>query len=264
MAFPSLLQEGIRTVLRLRVIFAATALVALGACSVPGPGGAPDGIHDPNEAENRRVHAFNRKLDQTLLRGAGSGYADAVPEGVRQSVANFADTFATPGYVVNQVLQGRPGRATRNTLRFAINATLGIAGLADVATPLGLPEDETDFGETLHVWGAPEGAYIELPVFGPSTERDAVGQFVDFFTNPLDYVIPSPEKHLGTVATYAAKVGERGRFADTVDSVLYDSADSYAQLRLIYLQNRRYELGGATPGEAPDYIDPDAINTEGF
>ena len=246
-----------------RVIFTGVFLMLAGACSVPGPGEAPDGIHDPNEAENRRVHAFNQKLDKFLVRGAGTGIAESIPQGVQDSISNFADTVATPAYVVNQVLQGRPGRATQNALRFAINVTLGIAGLADVATGLGLPEDDTDFGETLHVWGAPEGAFVELPVFGPSTERDAVGQFVDYFTNPLDYIVPKPERYLGTVATYFDKVGSRGRHADTYDSVLYESADSYAQLRLIYLQNRRFELEGAAGTDA-SFVDPEAIDTEGF
>ncbi|WP_422907860.1 MlaA family lipoprotein [Primorskyibacter sp. 2E233] len=238
-------------------------VLLVGACSVPGPGEAPDGVYDPNEAGNRKVHAFNQKLDQVLVRAAGKGLAEGASEGVQDNISTFANTFATPSYVVNQVLQGRPGRATQNALRFAINATLGFGGIADVASDLGLREDETDFGETLFVWGAPEGAYLELPVFGPSTERDAVGQFVDYFTNPLDYIIPTPERYIGTAATYVDKVASRGRHADTYDSVLYESADSYAQLRLIYLQNRRFELEGTT-GQDTGYIDPDAIDTEGF
>lgn len=246
-----------------RAVFAMTCLLVAGACAVPGPGEAPDGIFDPNEAENRRVHEFNRKVDEKFLRGTGGGYAKAVPAPVRDGVSNFADTVSLPQTVVNQILQGRLGRASRNTLRFSVNATLGLGGILDVASDLGLPEDESDFGETLHVWGVPEGAYLELPFMGPSTERDAVGDFVDLFTNPLDYVIPSPQRRIGTAARVLDKVGERGEFGDTVDSVLYDSADSYAQLRLIYLQNRRYELGDE-PAADEGYIDPEALDTEGF
>lgn len=239
------------------------SVILLSACSVPGPGGAPGGIHDPNEAENRRVHAFNKKIDERLLRGASSGVADGLPDGVQQGISNFADTVTLPQTVVNQVLQGRVWRATKNTARFTINATVGLAGLVDVATPLGLPEDDTDFGETLHVWGLPEGAYMELPFLGPSTERDAVGQVVDMFTNPLDYIIPTPERYVGTAARVLDNVGDRGKFGDTVDSVLYDSADSYAQLRLLYLQQRRFELGMEAPG-AEEEIDPFALDVSGF
>ena len=247
----------------MRAVFAMSALLIAGACATPGPGEAPDGIFDPNEAENRRVHAFNRKIDEKLLKGSGDGMSKAVPAPVRAGVGNFADTVSLPQTVVNQVLQGRLGRATRNTLRFSVNATLGLGGILDVASDLGLPEDDSDFGETLHVWGVPEGAYMELPLLGPSTERDAVGKFVDLFTDPLGYVVPAPKRHIGKVARITDKVIARGEFGDTVDSIYYDSADSYAQLRLIYLQNRRHELGDDT--EAADtYIDPEALDTEGF
>jgi phospholipid-binding lipoprotein MlaA len=144
-----------------------------------------------------------------------------------------------------------------------VNATLGLGGILDVASDLGLAEDSSDFGETLHVWGLPEGAYLELPLFGPSTERDAVGDVVDLFTNPLDYVLPPRPRQAKTAVRIVAKVGERGEFSDTVDSILYDSADSYAQLRLIYLQNRRFDLGDASDSTI-DYIDPEALDTEGF
>ncbi|MBV2358947.1 VacJ family lipoprotein [Thalassococcus sp. CAU 1522] len=248
--------------LRLATIALCCAALASG-CSTPGPGQAPDGIWDPNEAANRRVHAFNRSVDERLFRGAGTGLTDAVPEGVMRNVSNFADTASLPQTVLNQVLQGRLGDATRNTLRFTINATLGFGGLADVAGDLGLPRDDSDFGETLHVWGLPEGAYLELPLLGPSTERDAVGMAVDFATNPLRAILSPESRRWTTAARIVDRVGERGQFSDTVDSLLYDSADSYAQLRLIYLQNRRFELGDESAG-ADAYIDPEALDTEGF
>ena len=165
--------------------------------------------------------------------------------------------------MVNQILQARLLRAARNTLRFSLNATVGLAGLLDVATPLGLPEDDTDFGETLYVWGLPEGAYMEIPIVGPATERDAVGRFVDLFTDPLRYVVPAPERYMGTAARLGDKALSLARYGDSVDSLMNDSADSYAQLRLIYLQNRRFELGDETGG-GDDYIDPEALDTEGF
>ncbi len=242
----------------MRASLATLAMVLAAACSNTVPTGE---AFDPYEEQNRKMHAFNAKFDSSAVRGAGNGYTKIVPEPVQDNIANFADTVSLPQTVVNQVLQGRIVRATKNTLRFGINATLGIAGLADVASDFGLEKDETDFGETLSVWGVPEGAYIVLPFLGPSTDRDTAGMVVDLFTNPLDYIVPAPEKYLGTAAKIAEEVGDRGRYSDTYDSVIHDSADSYSQVKLIYLQNRRYELGEAPP---EDDIDPLALDTEGF
>ena len=232
---------------------ALAAVVSMSACSVPGPNGAPDGIHDPYEEVNRRNHNLNLALDRGLVRPAGKGYSQFVPDPVEDSVGNFAANLSLPGTIANNLLQGDLGGALQNTYRFAFNTLFGIGGLGDPASELGLHEVEADFGETLHVWGAAEGAYVELPVLGPSTERDAVGKVVDLFTNPLSYVFPSPEKYYGTGAALASKLGDRGRYSETIDSILYESADSYAQARLIYLQNRRFELG---EDDDSAYVDP--------
>lgn len=245
----------------LRVFLIGAAALGLAACSVPGPGEAPDGIHDPYEVQNRRVHEFNLGVDRRFFGGDGPGYAETVPMGIQQNVSNFADTVSLPKTIVNQILQGRPGDATRNLVRFTVNATLGFGGLADVASDMGLQRDESDFGATLAAWGVPEGAYLELPVLGPSTERDATGQFVDLFTDPLSYVVPAPDRYVFTAARLVDSLGERSQYGDTIDSVLYESADSYAQLRLMYLQNRRFELGEEVPGAD---IDPLAVDVSGF
>lgn len=144
--------------------------------------------------------------------------------------------------------------ATEDTYRFLVNSTVGLGGVFDPATEFGMPEaTRTDFGETLHVWGAPQGGYVELPFIGPSTERDTVGLVVDIFTNPLSYVLDSPENYYGTVASFSSGLSNRGRYAETIDSILYGSADSYAQLRSLYLQNRGFQLGNSG-GDA--YLDP--------
>jgi phospholipid-binding lipoprotein MlaA len=123
----------------------------------------------------------------------------------------------------------------------------------DVAEMAGISEVDTDFGETLHVWGVGEGTYVETPFRGPATQRDAVGRLVDFFTNPLSYAASSSTNEVRLGARVVKVIGDRGRFSDTVDSILYDSADSYAQSRLIYLQSRRFALGRS---EEPNYDDP--------
>jgi phospholipid-binding lipoprotein MlaA len=184
-----------------------------------------------------------------------------VPEELRQGVANFAETVSLPQTVVNQILQGRLGAASKNTLRFSANVLMGFGGLADVASDMGLEENGSDFGETLAVWGVPEGAYLELPLLGPSTERDAIGRIADLFLDPVTHLVPVPERHVATAARTLEMLGDRGDYAGTVDQLLYESADSYDQLKLIYMQNRRFELGQAAPGAE---IDPTAIDTTGF
>ncbi|WP_415922157.1 VacJ family lipoprotein [Tateyamaria sp. SN6-1] len=237
-------------------------LTGLAACG----GGAPavpteDGVFDPYENQNRKVHAFNRGLDRALVRPAAIGYSTILPDEIEDSIGHFASNLGEPSVMVNSLLQGDLRGAGLSTVRFLTNSTLGIFGLADVAAEFNLPEHDTDFGETLHVWGAREGPYLELPVLGPSTVRDTTGMVVDLFTNPLSYVIDEPERYYGTAAGVASGLSTRGRFTETVDSILYESADSYAQARLIYLQNRRFELGDT---DTSSEIDPFALDTEGF
>jgi phospholipid-binding lipoprotein MlaA len=243
-----------------KVPFASAPAAALAmAASLAGCGPAPvaQGINDPDEAQNRQTHEFNRALDRAFFRPASGAYGGAIPEPVRQGVSNFAANLDLPGDVLNSIAQGRAGPAAENTLRFALNATVGIGGLFDPARALGLNGRPTDFGETLHVWGVAEGAYHELPLLGPSTDRDTVGALVDFALNPLRLALPRREANAAVVASFGSTLGDRYRFADTFDSILYESADSYAQTRLLYLQNRRFQLGQtATDAAGEDFVDP--------
>ena len=238
-------------------VFVLIACLLLSACARQP---APEGVNDPNEAANRHVHAFNRGVDKALLRPAASAYGTIVPEPVERGVKNFATNLDVPGDVVNDLLQAKAGDALHNTARFVVNSTVGIGGLFDPATPMGLTGAPTDFGETLHVWGSKEGRYIEVPFLGPSTTRDFAGTLVDVGLNPLRLVFETPETYWMTGAKVASTLGDRSRYSETVDSILYDSADSYAQARLLYLQNRRFELGqtegGADAGDDVNFEDP--------
>lgn len=218
---------------------------------------APSGFSDPMETQNRQIHDFNRSVDRAVLRPLSGGYDAAVPDGVEIAVSNVARNLGAPGDILNGLLQGRPHHAVENTFRLVLNTTVGIGGLFDPATELGIPGKKTDFGETLHVWGVGEGNYLEFPLIGPSTERDLVGTFVDIAIDPLRYALPPREGNVATAFKLGSRLGDRARYSDTVDSVLYDSADSYAQTRLLYLQNRRYELGQTGAGASDDdFIDP--------
>jgi phospholipid-binding lipoprotein MlaA len=230
---------------------ATVMLVALAGCA---SNNAPEGIVDPHETTNREIHAFNRGLDKALVKPAAGAYGSILPEPVKRGVSNFAANLDAPGDVANNILQGRIGNAGQNTLRFAVNTIVGIGGLFDVATAIGLPGKPTDFGETLHVWGAGEGNYLELPVIGPSTERDLVGILVDVGLNPVRLAFPQPEASYATAAKIASSLGDRDRYSDIVDQLLYESADSYAQARLAYLQNRRFALGQTATEDS--FVDP--------
>ncbi|MCF6444421.1 MlaA family lipoprotein [Nereida sp. MMG025] len=222
--------------------------MTLSACSVPSE---PVAVHDPFEKTNRKIHAFNKGLDRNLVKPVSNGYGIAVPDRIKNGVSNFSSNLSLPGQFVNAILQGDAEGAGRNFFRFAFNSTLGLGGFLDPATDMGLPAERADFGETLAVWGAPEGAYIELPFLGPSTQRDTAGRIVDLFTNPLSYELGDPENLAPPVSGVAARLGDRYAFGDTIDSILYESADSYAQGRLIYLESRRFDLGesGETQNE---------------
>lgn len=243
-----------------------TALLALCACSVAPPGAD---VWDPYETQNRAIHAFNKDVDSALLRPLGAAVS-SLPEGTADPVVNFAANAALPGMVLNGLLQGDIDSAASNLVRFLVNTVVGIGGLADVSSELGLYAQERDFGQTLAVWGVPEGAYVELPLLGPSTERDAVGELVDLVLDPLQLIhgglMPRQigwMQDYGTAAWAADQVISRGRYGDTVDSLLYESADSYAQARLLYLQNRRFELAGDGAAAADPFAD-DALALEIF
>lgn len=223
----------------IRPLLAVISLVLIASCTAP----APKAINDPNEAGNRRTHEANRRIDKALVKPASGAYGNFLPAPVRRGVGNFATNLNLPGVIVNNLLQLNIDGAVKNTWRFVINTTIGLGGILDPSSTFELYEDSSDFGETLHVWGVGEGQYVELPLVGPSTQRDAVGMVVDVFTNPLTFGAPSPERFMGPVAKGLSKLGDRFTYSSTIDAILYDSADSYAQARQMYLQSRRFQLG---------------------
>lgn len=215
---------------------------------------APSSIHDPNEATNRKIHGFNKAVDKALLSPAATGYGTIVPSGVRRGFSNFADHLSLPNDFINNTLQGDVEEAGTNLARFTVNTVFGLFGFIDVASAGGMQRHDTDFGETLHSWGTGEGAYTEIPFFGPSTTRDAYGLLVDIILDPFFVVVREPTRYIGAGAYVVNVMGNRYDYDETIDSILYDSADSYAQARILYLQNRRFELG--TDDEST-YLDPE-------
>lgn len=234
---------------KVKSLIAALPLLGLMACA-----SVPLNDADPREDQNRAVHRANVGLDRVVLRPVSQAYGTVVPSPIRTGVRNFASNLALPAKVLNNLLQFRIEDAGTNAMRFALNSTIGLGGVLDVAGQ-DIPEQSTDFGETLYVWGVPEGTYTELPLLGPSTSRHVAGRLVDFVINPVNAITATPESGILTGSRITAGIGARYEFTDLIDSVLYESADSYAQSRLLYLQNRRFKLSGEAQAEEFDPYD---------
>jgi len=233
-----------------RAVLGAVLFAVLAGCSIVGDGAAIRSDNDPLEPVNRGMHAVNKGVDTVVLRPVSMVYGTVIPAPLRTGIGNMASNLGEPSNFVNNLLQARLDQAATNGTRFLINSTIGVLGLFDVATPMGIEGRPADFGETLHIWGAGEGDYLELPLFGPSTTRDATGLIVDFAMNPLGYLSASDEAlSVARRVRIADTVGLRYSLRSTIDRVLYDSADSYEQSRLIYLQNRRFELNEFESGD---------------
>jgi len=227
-------------------LISSTLVVSLGACAGSGQNLTQGEIYDPFEDANRAVHAFNKLVDGAVVGPVASVYGTFVPEDIRTIVDNTASNLGQPNAFVNHILQG-DGDAAANTLtRFFLNSTLGMAGLFDPASDMGIFNEPTDFGETLAVWGVREGAYIEIPLLGPSTLRDTVGIAVDLAIDPLNYVITREQAYYLLALRGVNLIGKRNTYDELISILLYESADSYAAQRLSYMQNKRHAVAGET------------------
>ena len=197
----------------------------------------PEIQKDPLQPLNRQIFAFNDVLDRHVARPLAIQYKEKVPTDVRGSYRQFRKNLGEPWNVVNQLIQGRPLRAAESLGRFTIN-TLTTLGFADPARRLGLSTEEENFGTTLGYYGIPSGAYLVLPVFGPSTFRDTAGLVVDGQARPQKYLL---EDHDGL---YWAEQSLRGIDARSqlldIEDVL--QGDKYAAIRDIYLQRKNFAI----------------------
>ncbi len=227
----------------------------LGACT--DTGGTGVSARDPYEAQNRAVHEFNRSLDKNVLRPVSQGYGKTVPEPVRESVSNAVSNLELPGVFINHILQGDGEDAAETFVRFAMNSSFGLAGLRDPAADAGVFARDTDFGETMGVWGVRQGAYVELPFFGASSERDFAGRIVDYAIDPVSNLLESPAAEYRAAGTVVDIVNQRYEFTGVIDTLLYESADSYTAQRIAYLQNKSQSISGGVTEE--DLEDPYAF-----
>jgi phospholipid-binding lipoprotein MlaA len=201
----------------------------------------PD-VNDPLEPMNRVVFRADLALDRVLIKPAAKTYRTVLPAPVRTAVRHFYDNAHGPVTFGNALLQANWSRARDTAGRFAVNTTLGIGGLFDPATGMGLPLYDEDFGQTLGAWGVGEGPYLVLPVLGPKPPRDAVGMVADHFMDPLTYVLPSGNLLLSAGVRGLDIVDKRARHIESIDAMEHTSLDFYAATRSAYRQKRQAEI----------------------
>ncbi len=242
---------------------ALASLVLVGCASVP-PKTHPEAraeylrTNDPLEPTNRVFYRVNNALDAAVLRPVAVAYKDAVPAPARQGVHNVLTNLSAPMALADAMLAGRPHRAGTTMMRFLINTTLGGLGLFDVASHLGYPEHDTDFGETMAVWGVPEGPFLYLPVFGPSDPRDALGEGVDIAADPLGWFGQGTAvTALRWSRTGISAIDARSRVIGELSAVKRTALDPYATFRSLYRQHRHAqiaELRAAPAGTVPAWF----------
>tara|TARA_B100001059_G_scaffold232460_1_gene270323 strand:- start:2016 stop:2735 length:720 start_codon:yes stop_codon:yes gene_type:complete len=192
-------------------------------------------VNDPLEDLNRKTYEFNEKLDSTILKPTAELYSKFPPK-VKQGVTNFFNNLEEIDTSVNQLLQGKPKKSLNDFTRFVINSTIGIGGLFDVASKIGLERHEEDFGQTLAVWGVPEGPYIMLPFLGPSTLRDTASRPVSSFLS-VTFHMTDTDVNIALKSVDALETRER--LLD-VESLM--SGDKYSFVRDAYMQSMEYEI----------------------
>jgi phospholipid-binding lipoprotein MlaA len=218
-------------------------------CAASSNGGTAaddaDSDNDPAEGVNRAIFKANLAVDHAVMKPVAQAYTDHVPEVVQTGVHNVVQNLKEPAVAVNDLLQGHVGNAWQSVQRLAVNSTIGVAGMVDVASKWGVPPHKADFGQTLAVWGVGEGPYIQLPLLGPSNPRDAVGTAVDLALNPLTFVGGAPATYAGVATGGANAVDKRAEHLQDLDALERNSLDYYAALRSVYRQHREAEISAA-------------------
>lgn len=234
------------------------ALVLLGCCLVVGCATTQKNVavEDPYEDFNRRIYTFNQGVDDYFSGPIITVYDTITPDFLQQGVGNFFTNLNSVQVVVNDLLQGKIIQGTRDTGRFAINSTLGVFGLFDVASYVGLKQNVEDFGQTLSVWGVPAGPYLVLPFLGPSTLFQGVlGTAVDALSNPVTYATALP------LVQALSAVNARSEAEASLDFINESALDPYTFTRAAYLQWRQHLI---TDGEGTAQASFEALEDEIF
>jgi phospholipid-binding lipoprotein MlaA len=204
---------------------------------------------DPLESLNRKVYSFNDMLDKTLLTPVVEVYENVTPDGVEKGVSNFFSNLSDVGNFLNHSFQLKPKRAAKDIGRLVINTTLGLGGLIDVASNLGIYQEPEDFGQTLGYWGVNPGPYLVLPFLGPSTLRDTGAKLIDTGSSPINSYNPITHKFV----IYALQMVDRRRQLGDLESLI--SGDPYFFIREAYLQRREHLISDGVPSNDDAFDD---------
>jgi phospholipid-binding lipoprotein MlaA len=230
--------------MRLRLVLLGLAAASLLPACATLPQGQRDS-RDRFERTNRAIYKFNDALDRNLAEPVAKTYVKVAPVPVRAGVGNFFRNLTYVTVMINDLLQLKGKALASDTARLVVNTTIGIGGLFDPATRMGLAAGDEDLGQTLGRWGVPPGPYIMLPILGPSSARDFVGEVGDYFTDPKTLINNS---YVSLGLTGMELLDDRAELL-TTDDVLNRSFDRYAFIRNAYLQRRHYQV---KDGRVPD------------
>src|SRR5258707_3840755 len=239
-----------------RVVLAGVLIAAMAGCVALPPNAKP-APQDPWESWNRGVYRVNDKVDRAVLKPVARTYVRAVPAPARTGVSNFFANLHTTTVMVNDALQGKFGAAANDLGRFVVNTTVGIGGLLDPASQMGLDKNNEDFGQTLGHWGVPPGPFLEIPLLGPSDTRDGPARAVDIFTGPTHYI----SNNWVSYGLYGVELVDSRAALLSLDETLQKVFDPYAFIRDAYLQRRAYLVSDGKVTEEV-LVDPGADDAD--
>ena len=233
-----------------RVVAATFVLLVVAGCASTD---TANNNGDPYESVNRKIYAFNDTIDKNFVEPVAKKYAEYTPDPVRTGITNFFDNSGSLNTIINDLFQGKATQTAQDSGRFIVNSTIGIGGLFDPATSMGLKQHNEDFGQTMGKWGAHEGAYLMLPLLGPSSFRDIGSPIMDTLLNPLTYFSAIVTIPSGIVSAVNARANllDQTRIRDQA------ALDPYSFVREAWRQQREYDIyDGNPPGDGyEEYIE---------
>ena len=229
----------------------AACLALLAGCAT-GPNANPK---DPLEPMNRSISKFNEVLDDNVLKPAAKGYRDVIPQLVQTGVHNVFNNLSDIWSTVNNGLQLKGRDTAESLMRSVVNTVFGIYGIFDVATEIGLERHPEDFGQTLGAWGVPNGPYVVLPLFGPSTLRDTASLPVDTSVDLVRNLDDIPTRNSAMAVRI---IDKRAGLLDAGNMLNQAAIDKYTFTRDAYLQYRRNQVYDGNPPDEDDLVDPSA------
>ncbi|MCC6196850.1 MAG: VacJ family lipoprotein [Burkholderiales bacterium] len=228
-----------------RPIVAALACAAL----LAGCATAPGKVNDPFEASNRAMFAINEPLVEYFVKPVAQAYTDIVPDFMRTAVTNYVNNIDDLFSIVNDALQGKWEKMGNDMARVMINTGFGLAGLIDIASDAGIPRGMEDFGQTFGYWGIPQGPFLFIPLWGPTTVRDGTGSILRLVWSPTNEIPSVPARN---VMYGFVTVNEAPGAVEALKLVDQAALDRYNFVRRAYLQRREYLVHDGNPPRAKD------------